>query len=60
MKAITRIEEIAKEIESGSEVKNIEKKNNELLESVEGLSWSLLVFDELEWRIEDARDELVL
>ena len=60
MKAITRIEEIAKEIESGSEVKNVEKKNNELLESVEGLSWSLLVFDELEWRIEDARDELVL
>ena len=31
-----------------------------MLESVEGLSWSSLVFDELEWRIEDARDELVL
>ena len=31
-----------------------------MLESSQGLSWSNLVFDELEWRVEDARDELVV
>ena len=30
-----------------------------MLEEVQGIGWSRLVFDEIEWRLEDARKELI-
>ena len=40
-------------------VKSQEEKDADLLEKVEGLSWSKFVFEEIEWRLEDARFELI-
>lgn len=34
-------------------------KDYELLERVEGLGWSKYVFEEIEWRLEDARTDLI-
>ena len=33
--------------------------DNELLENYEGIEWSNLVFEEIEWRLQDARHELI-
>ena len=55
-----KIEEIGAELSRSAQTKNARQQENEMLESSQGLSWSNLVFEELEWRIEDARDELVV
>ena len=39
--------------------KSKEDKDAELLEKVEGLGWSKFVFEEIEWRLEDARADLI-
>lgn len=39
--------------------KTNQEKDAELLEKVEGVGWSKFVFEEIEWRLEDARSDLI-
>ena len=56
LKTLSQIE-MLKELDNGA--KSQEEKDAELLESIEGIGWSKEVFNELDWRLEDAKTELV-
>ena len=43
----------------GDPSKSQNEKDAELLEKVEGVSWSKFVFEEIEWRLDDARADLI-
>ena len=59
MEALMQIEELGLRQAKASILKNQEEKDAELLEKVEGLGWSKFVFEEIEWRLEDARYDLI-
>ena len=58
MQALTTIETLGVS-KINDEGKSKEDKDAELLEKVEGLGWSKFVFEEIEWRLEDARADLI-
>ena len=53
------LENIEKLKMSQDEAKSALDKDAEQLESLMGVGWSREVFDELDWRLEDARSELI-
>ena len=57
MKTINQIESL--NIAKKKETKSKEESDAELLEEHGGIGWSKLVFEEIEWRLGDARKELI-
>ena len=59
MQALQTIEELGKKKDKTGRGMSQEEKDYELLEKTEGLGWSKYVFEEIEWRLEEARTDLI-
>lgn len=59
MQALQTIEELGRKQDNIGQGKSQMEKDYELLEKTEGLGWSRYVFEEIEWRLEDARTDLI-
>ena len=57
--ALNIVNQIEKLKDTQEASKSKEEKDADLLESIEGIGWSKEVFNELDWRMEDARKELI-
>ena len=56
---VKQIELLGSTLSKDKTRKNAEEQNEILLEEAQGISWSPLVFEELESRLEDARKEMI-
>ena len=59
LQALAQIERLNQAQPKEDPSKSQHERDAELLEKVEGVGWSKFVFEEIEWRLEDARTDLI-
>ena len=57
--AVEQIEALASIMESDKANRTPEQKKSDQLEEIDGIGWSSLVFEEIEWRLDQARLDLI-